>query len=111
MWRNAKLAAMVLAVTMASGRLALAQSAYDYGDRDNYRYREEVRVARENGQVDGSEMGRKDFAHRKPYDPYPRGKYAHEDRGYHREFGDKYAYQEQYARGYEQGYAQAFGRY
>jgi len=112
MWRSSRMAGMVLALAMASGGVALAQGGYQYYDRGDYGYsRENTRIARDFGYDDGSRVAREDFARRKPYDPYPRGKYAHADRGYRREFGDKYAYQDQYARGYQAGYRRAFGRY
>lgn len=106
-----KTAALVLAMTIALGGLALAQDGRYY-DRsaDGYGH-ERVRVGWDMGYQDGSKVARQDFDHRKPYDPYPRGKYAREDRGYRSEYGDKYAYMNQYARGYQQGYQQVFHRY
>src|SRR5271169_5658781 len=102
MWRNMRTAALALAVTIASGGVALAQDGYHYYDRGDYGYNREARqVARDIGFDDGSRVAQQDFFQRKPYDPYPRGKYSHEDRGYRREFGDKYAYREQYARAYQ----------
>ena len=56
-------------------------------------------------------MARQDLTHRKPYDPYPRGKYSHEDHGYRGEYGDRDVCMNQYARGYQQGYVRSVGRY
>jgi hypothetical protein len=100
---------------------------YDYGrdyDRDYDRggygrgydrgygfSREGQRAAREIGLDDGARVAQQDYYHRKPYNPYPRGKYSHADHGYHHVYGDKYAYRDQYARAYQQGYVRAFPRY
>jgi hypothetical protein len=118
MLRNLKLAAVILAMTITTGGVALAQEGHrDYDhDRDDYGYnygygRDRGRIAWDTGYQDGARVAREDFAHRKPYDPYPRGKYAREDHGYRREYGDRYAYMNQYARAYQQGYARAFRRY
>jgi hypothetical protein len=112
MWRTLRTAALGLAVMAASGGAALAQGGYGYYDRGDYGYgRETFRIARDIGFQDGANVGRDDFYHRKPFDPYPRGKYAHADHGYHRQYGDRYAYSEQYARAYQAGYRSSFGRY
>jgi len=112
MLRNLKMAALVLAVTLASSGIALAQDGRSYYDRDDSGYgRPRIRIGWDVGYQDGSRVARQDFTHRKPYDPYPRGKYSHEDRGYRSEYGDRYAYMNQYARGYQQGYERIFGRY
>src|SRR5262249_28960024 len=98
-----------------SGSAAFAQGGYGYYDRRDYgwnRYgRDTVRVARDIGYQDGANVAREDFFRRKPYDPYPRGKYSRSDHGYRREYGDRYAYRDQYARAYEAGYRSTFGRY
>ena len=47
---------------------------------------------------------------RKSFNPNPRGRYKHSDRGYERYFGDKREYQEQYAQAYRQGYERAWDR-
>jgi hypothetical protein len=41
-----------------------------------------LHVAREIGYRDGLQVAREDNWHGKPYNPYPRGKYAWADRGY-----------------------------
>jgi hypothetical protein len=111
MWRNLKTATLALALTMASAGVAVAQDGRYY-DRDDYSYgRERNRIARDVGYEDGTQVGREDFARRKPYNPYPRGRYAHEDHGYRREYGDRYAYMSQYARAYQEGYERACRRY
>jgi hypothetical protein len=115
------IATLVVAVTMAFSGLAVAQDGYraydrdDYGhrfyDRDDYGYgREAFRVARDFGFEDGSWIARQDIAKAKPYNPDPRGGFRHEDHGYRREYGDKYAYREAYAHAYREGYARAFRR-
>lgn len=112
MLRSMRVAGLALAVAMASSGVALAQGGYHHYDRDDYGYsRERARIARDVGYQDGSRVGREDFARRKPYNPYPRGKYAHEDHGYRREFGDRYAYMARYARAYQEAYERAFRRY
>ncbi|MGA2697150.1 MAG: hypothetical protein ABSE92_13895 [Terriglobales bacterium] len=89
----------VLAISL--GGAAQAQQGY----RDP-----SVRVAHVIGFEDGSLVGRQDLFHGKAFQPFPRGKYAHEDRGYHREYGDKFAYEQEYANGYRAGYQRAFRR-
>jgi hypothetical protein len=111
MLRNLKMAALVLTVAIASCGVARAQDGRSSYDRDDSGYlRPRIRIAWDLGYQDGSRVARQDFTHRKPYDPYPRGKYSREDhdRG---EYGERYAYMQQYARGYQRGYERVFGRY
>jgi len=106
------LRSIALAGTLAIGLggAALAQNGY-YQPQD-YRYDPpSFRLAHDMGYEDGALVARQDLLHGKPFQPYPRGKYAHEDRGYRSDYGDKYAYMEHYARGYQQGYERTFGRY
>jgi hypothetical protein len=111
MLRTLRAAALGLAITMASGGVALAQGGYGYADRGDYGWgRQSFRVARDIGYQDGARVGREDFFRRKPYDPYPRGKYSHADRGFRREYGDRYQYRDQYARAYQAGYRSSFGQ-
>lgn len=117
--RSIKGAVVALTILMAWGTTAIAQEGYRYYDRDDhYGYYNRgdydpagLRIARSTGYDDGSRVAYHDFTHYKPFDPYPRGKYAHEDHGYHREYGDKYAYRAEYERGYRAGYASTFRRY
>jgi len=102
--------ALAVGLVVGLGGLASAQDGYHYYDRDDYRYGG-LRVARDFGAEDGSLVARQDLAKRKPFQPLPRGKYAHEDHGYRHEFGDKYAYEEAYARAYQQAYERTFRRY
>ena len=86
----------------------------DHHRRDYGRYGYDdsgLRIARNTGFDDGAHMAYHDLTHYKPFDPYPRGKFAHEDHGYHHEYGDKYAYRAEYERGYRAGYASTFRRY
>ncbi|HUJ96115.1 MAG TPA: hypothetical protein VLW84_12665 [Terriglobales bacterium] len=112
--RTVKMAALALALAMilivGLRQSASAQDGYHYFDRVDYRDGS-LRVARDFGAEDGSLVARQDLAKGKPFQPYPRGKYAHEDRGYRNEFGDKYAYEEAYARAYQQAYEHTFRRY
>lgn len=89
------------ALALALGHTAQAQSVY----RDPA-----LRVAHVNGFEDGSLVGRQDLFHGKAFQPFPRGKYAHEDRGYHREYGGKFAYEQEYANAYRAGYVRSFRR-
>jgi hypothetical protein len=111
MSRVIKLAGLALASAMACSCAVRAQSGYRYYGPDVPRYEDSaLRIARNTGYDDGSRMAYSDLSHYKPFDPYPRGKYAHEDHGYHREYGDKYAYRTEYERGYRDGYAATFRR-
>jgi hypothetical protein len=112
--RTARIAALAVAFTFATSGFALAEG-WRYSDHDgvDYRYdqgvdRGSMRIARDFGFQDGTLVGHQDLYHRKPLNPYPRGKYAHEDRGYHHEYGDRYAYQAEYARAYREGYERAY---
>jgi len=80
-------------------------------DRDHYRDRDDFRgrdVARDWGSRDGADAGRGDWHARKSFNPNPRGRYKHSDRGYDRRFGDKHEYQEAYAHAYHESYEHAF---
>jgi len=104
-----RIAALTVAVIAATCTLAAAQDGYRWEGRGDYAYdRARFDVARDFGYEDGSRVAREDIAKAKTYNPYPRGKYAHEDRGYRREYGNKYAYQEAYARAYQEGYQRIF---
>lgn len=120
MKKQASAAALLLAMAMAGSGFALAQNGDGYYDRDDhygydnhYGYNESgLRMARSTSYDDGgSRMAYHDFTHRKPYDSYSRGKFAREDPGYHRQYGDKYAYRVEYERGYRAGYETTFRRY
>jgi hypothetical protein len=112
--KKLRMCALTFAMWVGASGLALAQDwrPNDY-DHDDYRYDRDsdrgiIRAARDFGFNDGATVGREDRYKRKPLNPYPRGKYSHEDHGYRRDFGDKYAYEAAYARAYREGYEQAF---
>lgn len=111
MKRTISLAALAAALIFAASAPASAQDGYRYYDRGDSRYDGNFRIARDFGFEDGSRVAHEDMYKAKPFNPYPRGKYAHEDRGYRREYGDKFSYKEAYARAYQQGYERAFRRY
>ena len=110
-----KLAMAVLALAMVTGASGLA-TAQDgrYYDRDNRyydrddSYRRGFDVARDLGFQDGAQVAREDMWGRKSFNPNPRGRYDHADRGYRREYGDKREYQEQYSAAYRNGYQSTF---
>ena len=137
MFNKKRLAGLAIAATLCLSGLAVAQDREDRnyqdrdrwgyqdrdrdrdrygdrdGDRDHYRDRDDGRfraadVAREWGSRDGAEAARGDSYARKSFNPNPRGRYKHSDRGYDRRFGDKFYYQQQYARAYHDGYEQAW---
>jgi hypothetical protein len=110
----------VLAMLLLSG-LAVAQDRdgdrddrWGYNDRDRDAYRNNWfrggDAARDWGYRDGSDAARSDVRERKSFNPNPRGRYKHADRGYERYFGDRREYQEQYARAYRDGYERAWDR-
>jgi hypothetical protein len=111
MKRTVRLAALSVAMIISASALASAQDGYRYYDRDDSRYEGSFRVARDFGFEDGSRVAREDMYKAKPFNPNPRGKYTHEDHGYRREYGDKFSYEEAYARAYQQGYERVFRRY
>ena len=115
MMRNLQAVTLAIAVTLGLSGMALAQAGgygrggpapqYDHHDR-----REAHRPGFDQGFRDGSYVARQDLDHRKPFDPRPRGKYSNMDRGYHRDYGDKQAYRDDYAAGYRAGYESVFHR-
>jgi len=70
-----------------------------------------IGFARQWGYQDGAAVARADMDHRHGFDPYPRGKYGHRDRGYRSEYGSKGAYQDEYARAYQEGYQSIYRGY
>jgi len=118
MVRNLKAVALaaVMALALSGGMMAQEGSGQWRGGPPQGRYGYHGRHDRfqpgyDQGYRDGSVVAGQDLNHRKPYDPYPRGKYANMDRGYHRDLGDKEAYRQDYAAGYRSGYASIFHRY
>lgn len=131
MLSKSRVAAFALFATLALSGLAVAQDRDDdryrdrggyqdrddryrdhddrYRDRDDYRFRS-GNVARDWGSRDGAEAAWSDQRVGKSFNPNPRGRYKHSDRGYERHFGDKRWYQEQYARAYHEGYERAWDR-
>jgi hypothetical protein len=79
-------------------------------DRSDYRYGRgfDRRPGFSFGFQDGTAVAREDMYKGKPYNPYPRGKYGDQDRGYRREFGDKHSYRFDYGQGYRAGYESTF---
>ncbi len=117
MFRKSRIAGLAVLATLCLGGLAVAQDRdddrYRDRDRDNWGYRDRDRddfrfrggdAARDWGFRDGTDAARGDMRARKSFNPTPRGRYKHSDRGYERRFGDKREYQEQYARAYHEGY-------
>jgi len=116
--RKLRLAALAFAFMTSTVAIAAAQNwGYDRDDNRGYRYERYDRddygrgmqVARSIGFEDGEQIAREDIWHRKPFNPYPRGR-NHADRGYARDFGSIQEYREQYARAYQQGYNSVFHR-
>lgn len=112
-----RMAMLGLAVLVGSSFASAQDWRYDH---DDYRYdrgygydnfRDCWRIAHEIGYRDGSQVAREDNWYGKPYNPYPRGRYAWADRGYRREYGDRNAYRERYSDGYRDGYVAAFRGY
>jgi hypothetical protein len=113
MLRKSRMTGMAVLATLLLSGLAVAQDRDGYGgdyhdrDRDGYRGGYGFRggdAARDWGFRDGTDAARGDVRARKSFNPSPRGRYKHADRGYERYFGDKREYQEQYARAYREGY-------
>ena len=133
MLSKSRVAAFALFATLALSGLAVAQDRDDdryhdrggyqdrdrddryrdhddrYRDRDDYRFRGGD-AARDWGSRDGADAAYGDQRERKSFNPNPRGRYKHSDRGYDRRFGYKRWYQEQYARAYHEGYERAWDR-
>ena len=90
------MATLGLAVLIGSSFASAQDWRYDRDDSHYDRgygydhYRHGLRAAHETGYRDGLEVAREDTWRGKPYNPNPRGKYAWADRGYRREFGDRF---------------------
>lgn len=127
MFHKNRIAGLAVLATLFLGGIAVAQDRDDYRDRDRWGYQDRGRdrddyrdrdrddhrfrgddVARDWGSRDGADASRSDWYARKSFNPNPRGRYKHSDRGYERRFGDKHEYQEQYARAYHEGYEHAW---
>lgn len=133
MFHQNRIAGLAVLATLFLSGIAVAQDRDrdDYRDRDRWGYQDRDRdrdhdrdhdrdrdrdrdrfrgddVARDWGSRDGADAARGDWSHRKSFNPNPRGRYKHSDRGYDRRFGDKREYQEQYARAYHEGYEHAW---
>ena len=129
MFHKNRIAGLAVLATLFLSGIAVAQDRDDYRDRDRWGYQDRDRdgdrdrdrddyrgrdrddyrfrggdVARDWGSRDGSDAARSDWRARKSFNPTPRGRYKHSDRGYDRRFGNKREYQELYARAYHEGY-------
>jgi hypothetical protein len=120
------LAALALAVVTGASGLAAAQDGrygdrddnrysdrddYRYSDRDGYRndnFRRGLKVAREVGYRDGTQVAREDMWKNKPFNPNPRGRYDNADHGYRGQFGNRREYREHYSEAYRDAYANTF---
>lgn len=134
MFDKKRIVGLTAVATLFLGGLAVAQDRDDdrYRDRDRWGYQDRDRdgdrdrdhdrgwdrdhdfrqrgfdVAKDWGFRDGQDAARGDSRYRKSFNPSPRGRYKHSDRGYDRRFGEKRDYQEAYARAYREGYGQAW---
>jgi hypothetical protein len=120
MFRKGRIAGLAVLATLLLSGLAVAQdrdydrdrdrSGYNDRDRDGYRsnWFRGGDAARDCGYRDGSDAARGDSRVGKSFNPTPRGRYKHSDRGYDRRFGDKREYQEHYAQAYREGYEAAW---
>ena len=60
------------------------------------------------GYRDGMNSGQKDLRQGKYYQPERHDAYEDGDRGYHKQYGDKYFYKQKYREGFLRGYRQGF---
>src|SRR4029077_16595540 len=63
------------------------------------------------GYRDGVAMGEKDRSKRKDFRPEKNEWFEDADHGYHKEFGPKKVYQQDYRDGFVRGYEDGFGRW
>jgi hypothetical protein len=127
MFHKIRIAGLAVLATLFLGGIAVAQDRDEDRDRDRWGYQDRDRdrddyrdrdrddhrfrgddIARDWGSRDGADAARSDWYARKSFNPNPRGRYKHSDRGYERRFGDKHEYQEHYARAYHEGYEHAW---
>ncbi len=131
MFKKNRIAGLAVLATLFLSGMAVAQDRDRDGDRDRWGYQDRDRdgdrdhdrnwdrdrddhrfrggdVARDWGSRDGADAARGDWRARKSFNPNPRGRYKHSDRGFDRRFGDLREYQEQYARAYHEGYEHAW---
>ncbi len=136
MFHKSRLTGLAVLVTLLLSRLAVAQDRDndrdDRRDRDRWGYqdhdgdrdrdrdydRDAFRdgrfrgddVAHDWGSRDGADAAYSDARAGKSFNPNPRGRYKHSDRGYDRRFGDRHEYQEEYAHAYHESYEHAWAR-
>jgi len=67
-------------------------------------------VALDTGYRDGLSAGQKDWRDRKEYRPEKHDSFEDANHGYHKSYGDKSLYKEQYRKGFLRGYDDAFNR-
>ena len=67
-------------------------------------------VALDTGYRDGLSAAQKDLRERKDYRPEKHDSYEDGDHGYHKNYGDKKLYKDEYRKGFLRGYQDAFNR-
>ncbi len=83
---------------------------YDNRGYDNRGYGRQS-VAADFGYRDGVEQGQKDRSKGKEFRPRKNDRFEDADHGYHKEFGNKNFYKEQYRRAFVRGYEDGYNRY
>lgn len=79
-------------------------------DDDNYSRWGYSDVAFDTGYRDGLSAGQKDWRDHKDYRPEKHDSFEDANHGYHKGYGDKSRYKEQYRKGFLRGYGDAFNR-
>lgn len=104
--------ALALAGALGLAAPACATSGYVYERSAGYGRGPEVsRIAHDNGFREGREDGNKDARKGRTFDPSRHGNFRDADDGYHRDFGDKDFYRQQFREGYRAGYTDSFNAY
>ena len=104
-------AALLMAGTVAA---TSACATYGYSSRpyDNgASYRDVRRIAYDNGYREGVNAGEHDARRGRRYEPSHQGDWRDADDGYHRDYGDKNFYRQNFRSGFESGYSQGYRRF
>lgn len=104
------------AALLAAGTLVATSACATYGysshPYENGGYSRDVsRVAYDNGFRDGVRAGEHDARGGHRYEPSRQGDWRDADDGYHRNYGDRNFYRQNFRSGFEAGYSQGFRRY
>lgn len=105
-------AALFAAGTLVATSACATGYAYSPRPYDNGAYYRNVeRVAYDKGFHEGVEAGEHDARSGRRYEPSRHDDWRDADEGYHRDYGDRNYYRQNFRSGFETGYAEGYRRY